>query len=247
MRLAVFGYQRSGTTMLMDIVTKYFIAAGEIRPDQDLKEIFNTQLSLEIMHHPTGEYSLLHEWTPYIHESSLLTIEQRFDLLRHFSEKGQDYILKMLSVDTRDARILPWLIRNYPIVTISRRDHFDAYLSLLIASHHKQWNYRSWQNKLPIYEKFQVTSGMLHDVTHGFRTYFDKIATIPAIAHVYYEDMITMSSKEVLQHIGIYQSGNDAPETNFVKMIDFRRKVELIDNLGEVEKFYVDTIQPMTE
>ena len=239
MRLAIFGYPRSGTSYLYDIIERHLLAAGVYEPHQILHEAVNRREHHRIvpfMHN--GEMVLRQEttangqsWDP------VMTRAERFDLLEKFSGKGQDYFIKVLSTDTRDPRVFPWMVENYPVITICRHDHFDAFISWLIARRHDLWN-RSYEAPAD-YEPFKVREDLMHHVVDVFYRYFKLTHTvIPNRKHIYYEDMIEMSPKEVLEHCGVYQEGYPAPPSVFKKLLTLPEKLALIENLPEVLAFY---------
>jgi hypothetical protein len=244
MRLAIFGYPRSGTTYLYDIIRSYLMHCGELEHHQSLYEGFKPNTYSYLAEKKNSENELVLEIQSV--DRSWMTRETRFDLIKKFSERGQDYFIKMLSGDTEDVRILPWMIQNYPIVTICRRNHFDAYISWLVAWQHRIWN-RTTSEVLPEYSAFDVDPVAMHYAIRHFRGYFDYVSTIPEKTHIYYEDMIAMSPKKVLQQIGIYQPGFEAKPPTYIKLMELSDKLKLINNTTEVIRYYTTFIKPMTE
>jgi hypothetical protein len=249
MRLAIFGYPRSGSSYLYDTILKHLVSSGAIAHDCHLQEIFirHPRYHIGIKPNTKNTLSLYLKQYPNLDNPYLpLSNEQRFDLLKQFSEQGQDYFFKMLSGHTRDERVLPWLIENYPIITICRRDHFDAYISWLVAIQHGVWN-RVLHDPPSVYTTFRVPRTDMDSSADTIRRYFTHVKKIPAKAHIYYEDMIAMSPEEVLRHVGVYQPGFEIESSPIIKLLELSDKLELIVNLDEVTQYYDEFIKPIVE
>ena len=241
MKLAIFGYPRAGTTMLTDIVAQHLVAAGEMSPYHLLGEVFNPVDGRKLtVKEIDGELRLVHD----VHApDQYMSREKRFMMFsrRTYQHPEEDYIIKVMSHDTSHDPLLPWLVEHYPIVTIERRNHLEAYLSWAIAWHTKNWNTKR-KNPKPHYEPFEADIGAMKSASHIFARYFHAKPKIPARAHVYYEDMCEMSSEDLLRHIGCYRPGVPTPATKWTKLHGLDEKVRIITNLDEVIELYNSTV-----
>ncbi len=250
MKVAIFGYPRSGTTMLKDIIMRHLVAAKLNDWNDNLGEPFNPLVYTRLI--PSVEDGVLrvkrlsnsprrtqegkHTELP----GSPQTREERFDL---FSRASGDYIVKVLSQDTMHPGILPWLIEHdYHFVTIERRNHFDALLSWLIAWNHNQWSVLEGSER-PEYQPFEASMTDVAVICQFMSRFFRYRPTIPNAHRLYYEDMVEMGPEATLRHIGLYQEGVEAPDTVWKKLLGSNEKVRFITNIGEVAEYYRTTVE----
>jgi hypothetical protein len=231
MKLAIFGYPRSGTTMLMDIVGNHLISAGAIGSDNNLDEVFNPVDGRKLISANNHVRNVVHY--------GVMSRKDRFDLFTQSSD--QDYLIKVLSADVEYRPVLPWLVANYPIITIERRDHLEAFLSWVIAWYSKKWNV-GLDAPNPVIEPFIADMNAVTSAGIIFSRYFQAKPIISAQAHIYYEDMVAMSPREVLEHVGIYHPCATTTNTRFRKLTSMEEKVKLIINLDEVISYYHSSV-----
>lgn len=224
--------------MLKDIVHQHLIAAGIYTPDQNLGEPFNPlDHTLLVPYTRDGEtWVKAEDVEPREHP---MTREQRFDL---FKKAKGDYLLKMLSQDTLNPNILPYLVEDgYQFITIERRNHFDALLSWLIAWNHHKWNLQGDEER-PDYQPFVASMDDVAVICSFMMRYFHFKKFLFA-RQVVYEDMCAMTSEQLLRYVGLYQDDVDAPPTRWRKLHGFEEKVRFITNIGEVAEYYRTTVE----
>lgn len=236
MKVAIFGYPRSGTTMLKDIIVRHLVEAGLIEPDQNLGEPFNPLDHTLLVPFNVDDY--LHVKAVDVEPRDIpMTREQRFEL---FKKAHGDYVLKMLSQDTLNSEILPYLIDDgYHFVCVERRNHFAALMSWLVAWNSQKWGIRQGEER-PEYKPFRADMTDVQVICGFMMRYFRYRPHIPA-AQVHYEDMCQMAPEALLRSVGLLQDGVAAPATEWTKMHSDEEKVALIENLDEVWAYYQTT------
>ena len=243
-RIAIFGYPRSGTSYLQEIYQTHLGWVGTI----NLGEAFVPNPKVQIIplpdKHGVPHLSVKIFQKPVANPKSR---ESRFELIKHYTETTDDnYILKVLAADTRDTRILPWVDANYPIVTISRRNHYDAYLSWIVAHRHKFWNYRQGSGReRPAYTRFKAFGKNMQTAAGVMIRYFRFVETIKPRYHFWYEDLIKMPPRKVLELSGVNHRDHPAPRPKFVKLLTLEQKRALIENLDEVDDYFNEKIAPV--
>jgi hypothetical protein len=170
--------------------------------------------------------------------------EERFELIKAHTLMGQEYAFKVLSTDTVNPEIIPWLQDNYSIITVCRRNHFDAYLSWLVAWYNQYWNQQHGEAK-PKYQKFTAEKDLMVFAGTNLARYFQIADRIDARAHLYYEDMIELEPIDVLKACNAHQPGTATPPSRYQKLTDTEQKMNLIENIEEVMDYYANSIAPM--
>ena len=196
---------------------------------------------LETFHHPELNDTFVRRIPRHDGAEWMMPREERFNVFRPFVH--QNYPIKIRPTDVvEDPRILPWLIENdYTFITLSRRNHFEAFVSWLIAYHHNIWTIRK-KDRFPEWGTFTATPPYLTAGAHVFECYFQTLRHIPAEMHVYYEDIVCMSPQEIVEQCGVYQPGFPTPASKSVKLMDFESKKALIENLDTVEDFFLNKV-----
>ena len=229
-RLAIFGPARSGTTYLYDIIASHLAGGGAVRAGEIFTPHENTRVEL------VGDRVRIHEQEePY---ETLQSREERFHLFRHSCE---DYVFKLMSTDTVDPQIIDWVALNYPVVSICRRDHFESYLSWLVAWHHQIWN-RKKGSEPAQYEKFVATPEMMRFSGMVIVRYLQHSSRLNPQAHVYYEDIIKMDPIDVLKACKVYNPEWPVVKSKYVRLTNAAQKIDMIENIDEVRDYYFTNV-----
>jgi hypothetical protein len=149
-----------------------------------------------------------------------------------------------MSTDLDHPPILPWLIDNYQIITIERRDLLETLLSWLIAWENQTWNYRQLQ-KAGVIEPFVADMNIVAIACDIYARYLQRKSHIPSIGHIYYEDMVQMTPEQIVKQVGMFQPGFPCPLTGERKMHAMEEKAKLIKNLDEVVAYYNESLATM--
>ena len=228
MKIAIFGYPRSGTTMLNYLISQHLIEAGVAESWAMVGEVFNPLEGTRLLFkHPQGHLINLTE----LMTNSTQSREERLEL---FKESDRDYIIKILAYDLT----LPGVAEavkdaGYRIIPIERRNPLAAFLSILIAFRHKVWHTYD-ENFEPRYEPFRVTQAEMIGLGKSFSLYYQHRDGLTQEPVLYYEDIASQSPEETLRQIGLYQEGVPAIESPTKKLLSFEEKADLILNLDEV-------------
>ncbi len=229
MKIAIFGYPRSGTTMLHDIITQHLVAAGLVEPwAGNVGEAFNplegTQLTVEDGHLINRSLA----------DDTVQSRAERYELFRDHLD--DNYIVKVMAFDMKYLFIPNKLIdAGYKFIAIERRNPLSAYLSSLIAYHHSVWHV--YGDEKPVYEPFVVPTteivqlGRAISLYHRYRDHLDPSAII------YYEDVVQNPVANTLQRANLYQEGVPTFNTRTKKILSFEDKAKLIINLEEVIEY----------
>ena len=229
-----------GTTMLVDTISRHLITAGKISSKRLIYEVFNPVDDRRLVIKHNHLHNIKQE--PSV---GIQSREDRFDLFSSFNETTrQGYIIKVMSTDLDHPLILPWLIDNYQIITIERRDLLETLLSWLIAWENQTWNYRQLQKAGEI-EPFFADMNTVAIACNIYARYLQRKSRIPSIGHIYYEDMVQMTPEQIVKQVGMFQPGFPCPLTGERKMHTMGEKAKLIKNLDEVVSYYNETLATM--
>lgn len=228
MKIAIFGYPRSGTTMLHSIITQHSVAAGAVEWWADLGEVFNPREGNKLTVHPSGH--LIHEYDLVPPE-----VQSREDRLRIFNEHtDEDYIIKYMPFDTTNPDTMKSIIdAGYRFINIERRNPLSAYLSVIIAYHHQIWQVGN-TDELPVYEPFVASEEEITGLSLSITRYYHYRDYVNPSAILYYEDVAIQSAAETLKQAGMYHEGVLASDSPTKKIHSFEDKTKLIINLEEV-------------
>jgi len=238
MKIAIFGYPRSGTTMLNHLIRRHLIAAGVVEEWAGLGEVFNpldgTRLLLSIDGHLRN-----------ITDGNFVVTQSREDRLRLFKEHlKDDYIIKMLPYDTTVRGVVETVMQeNYNIIAIERRNPLSAYLSAIIAYRHQVWNITDPNNQ-PVYEPFVATNQEMLALGKSLSIYHHLRDHLNPSAILYYEDIVGQPVIETLKQAGVYQEGMPTRDTPTKKLLSFEEKTKLIINLEEVVAYFTGIMTP---
>ena len=235
MKVAVFGYPRSGTTMLKEVIFNHLRAGDLITHEQNLGEPFNPldYTALVPYQRPEGQTWIKRVYIEPVDNPMLR--ETRYRLL---SENPGDYVLKVLAQDTMHPPILPWLVRQgYHFVNVERRHHVDALLSWLIAWNHQRWHQVEGEER-PDYQPFVADLEHVQLMCSFIARYLHYSQRIPNARTIIYEDMCSMDAEQIVRQAGLYHEGVPTPPTSYVKLHSAKDKAKLIINLEEVLQRY---------
>jgi hypothetical protein len=237
MKIAIFGYPRSGTTMLHNIIAQHLVAAGVVESWAGLGEVFNpldgTRLLLSFDGHLRNLTGL-----------NTVTTQSREDRLQLFREHlDDDYIIKMLPYDTRVQEVVETVMQaGYNIIAIERRNPLSAYLSVIIGYHHQVWH--AYGDEQPVYEPFVATEKEMLTLGKSLSMYYHLRDHMNPSAILYYEDIVMNSVESTLKELGLYHDGIPTKESPTKKLLSFEEKTKLIINLEEVVDHFTGILTP---
>ena len=228
MKIAIFGYPRSGTTMLFQIIKRHLVAAGVVEKWAGLSEVFNPLENTRLLVSKDGH--LINYTNLDLPESQ--PREKRLQLFREHMD--DDYVIKFMPFDTTTHGVVESIMEaNYNIIAVERRNTLSAYLSVLIAYHHRVWNVTD-ANERPVYEPFVVPEDQMISLGKSIAIYHHLRDKLKPSAILYYEDIAAQPSMMTLKQAGIYHAGVEARESPTKKLLSFEDKTKLIINLEEV-------------
>ncbi len=201
MKIAIFGYPRSGTTMLHNLIAQHLVAAGVVEPWASIGEAFNP---LEGTRLQVTDGHLVNVNT---HFSDIDPPQKREERLRLFQKyTHHDYITKMLPYDI-ELYGLPATVQDagYRIIAIERRNPLSAFLSVIIAYQH--WVWHAYGNEQPVYEPFEVPTRMMQALGKSFSIYYHHRDTLEPTDVLYYEDIVMNSVESTLKELGLHHEG----------------------------------------
>lgn len=228
MKIAIFGYPRSGTTMLNYIVHQHLIAAGVVEEWAAVGEVFNPLENTRLLVSKDGH--LVNYTDLDLPESQ--PREVRLQLFRKHMD--DDYIIKMMPYDTNTTGVVEAVMgAGYNIIAIERRNPLSAFLSAIIAYHNNVWNVKD-TSKLPTYEPFVASKDIMFALGKSIGMYHRIRDHLDPSAILYYEDIATQPVGVTLKQAGVYQEGVATEESPTKKILSFEDKTKLVINLEEV-------------
>lgn len=228
MKIAIFGYPRSGTTMLNYIIQQHLSSAGVVKGWANLGEVFNPLDGTRLLVSHSGHLDNLVDL-------NTVTTQSREDRLHLFREHlDDDYVIKILPYDTMTQGVVETVMQaNYNIIAIERRNPLSAYLSVLIGYHHQVWHIFDSDDR-PVYKPFVATEQEMLKLGKSLSIYHHLRDRLNPSAILYYEDIVGQSVVETLKQAGVYHEGAEAKDTPTKKLLSFEDKTKLIINLEEV-------------
>jgi len=228
MKIAIFGYPRSGTTMLNYIIHQHLIAAGAAEKWAAVGEVFNPLENTRLLVSKDGH---LVNYT-HLDLPEAQPREARLQLFREHMD--DDYIIKMLPYDTNTEGVLEAVMgAGYNIIAIERRNPLSAFLSVIIAYHHNVWNVKD-TSELPVYEPFVASEDIMIALGKSIGMYHHIRDRLNPSAILYYEDIATQSVEVTLKQAGVYQEGVVTQGSPTKKILSFEDKTKLVINLEDV-------------
>lgn len=230
----IIGPMRSGTTLLFRMVRDFSIDYNSKLND----EFFNTllpQFGIE----DTG-LELINNSNPYRDYDQ--EIQYRINLLKKYNCK---YTVKIVA-DQLSSTILDFLIKNYKIILIDRKNKYDQYLSLLIAEHSNVWN-KGKQFK-EFLSPFEASTKIAEDYFTFEKKWQEdqkNILSKTSALMLYYEDFINDPVKYLESH-GIQTRSFSQYYKPLFKMRSQFEKEKLIINIDEIKKMYYNNFNEYT-
>lgn len=169
--------------------------------------------------------------------------EERVRLMQKY--KHQDYVIKMMSWDTRWYGVPAFVDEaGYEIFAIERYDPYAALLSALVASEHDYWNQDKAHpdNSRPDYHEFNADMDIADFMGRSIRQYYDVKRWIPIKETFYFEDIIIMKPAEVLRKVGFDVVDDGA--SHVTKKLLGSDNAALIKNIDEVKSYYETEVVP---
>jgi LPS sulfotransferase NodH len=238
----VFGMQRTGTTLLMQIIKNY-----EPKPRlARISEYFGPQYTI-IDNNITLKGNSPNSWgRPAIlnkpdipNQLSNNEIIERIEKLEKY--KDQKILIKILSSQITDT-IFDYVKNRYLIILIERREKYDQLLSFLIAKQDDIWNAPITALLKPT-PRFSANLKLIDEFFEAqllYQKWKEEFLRTSAIdvTIVYYEDLIAKNNyKTVIEKIGInYDNRNiiGLPK----KLHSLEEKKKIIINIEEVKNYY---------
>ena len=229
MKIAIFGYPRSGTTMLYKIIAQHLLAAGVLEPWASIGEVFNPVDGARLLVSSQSGHLVNH------HDVNLSDEQSREERLQLFKKHSADnYIIKMMPHDLKAHGLVEAVMEaKYNIIAIERRNPLSAFLSSIIAYQHQVWHIYD-QNKIPEYEPFVVSDEHIVALGKSFAIYHHTRDQLNPSSILYYEDIVQQPIVATLVRAGVYQEGVVVKESPTKKIHSFEDKAKLIINLEEV-------------
>lgn len=227
MKIAIFGYPRSGTTMLNFIIARHLRASGVVPKWADLGEVFN----------PMEGTRLVVKSGHLVNNTDLppSEVHSREDRLCLFGQHmDDDYIIKYMPLDITTPDTMKAVIEaGYNFIAIERRNPLSAYLSSIISYHHQVWHITDTDSR-PVYESFVASEEEILGLGKSMSLYYRYRDYLKPSVILYYEDIAEQSVLETLKQAGVYQEGVITRNTPTKKLLSFEDKAKLIINLEEV-------------
>lgn len=230
----VIGPMRSGTTLLFRMI-------------RDFSNDFNSKLNDEFFNTLLPNFGIEDTGTDLInnnkpYRSRDLEIDYRIKLLKKYNCK---YTVKIVA-DQLTETILNFLIENYKIILIDRKNKYEQYLSLLIAEHSNVWN------KGKQFKEFLSPFEASTKIAENYFTFEKKwqedrkiILSKTSASMFYYEDFVNDPVKYLELH-GIRTRSFSQYYKPLFKMRSQFEKENLIINIDEINKIYYNNIDANT-
>ena len=242
MKLAIFAYARTGSTLLMRSLWKHLVATGENEEWSHLGEIF-TPHTYSVATVKDGHLTLVRTAESYDHGNNVPQMrETRFKLFKMFSH--HDYVMKFMGQDTQTFGITEWMRDNYHVIAIERRNVLSAFLSSLIAFEYQKWIVLVNDDR-PDYKPFVVEQNVMHSLMKHIILYYRYRDALNPTHVLYYEDIVNTSEEDIIQLAGMVPKPNHVYELPITaKIHTFQEKMDLIENLDEVVQYFMETMAP---
>ena len=239
MKFCVLAYPRVASTLLVYTIGHHLRDHHGLQDWQILNECFVPSEKRWLVE---ADGHLEHRDLPQPVEEPQMR-DARVRLMQKY--KHQDYVIKMMSWDTRWYEIPTFVVEaGYKILAIERRDPYAALLSALVASEHDYWNQNKHQpdNSRPEYHEFDADMKTADFMGRSIRQYYNVKQGMPIQETFYFEDVITMKPYEVLHRAGFDVMDDGA--THVTKKLLGTDNATLIRNLDEVREYYETQVVP---
>ena len=240
MKLGVLSYARTASTLLLGTLAKYLQDHHGHEEWQTLDEVFNPSDDNWIIE--TGDHLQL---IPIVRGSVAepLLREQRLALMKKYQH--QDYVIKVLGQDfmMHSGHGVHEFLKGtgYEFVSIERRNPLNAILSALVAYEHRYWN-DDGTARLPEYHEFDAAMSFVEFVGDTIVQHRHAKKMVPVRAELFFEDVITMSRREILWAAGFMSDEDDTPPAT--KKLLGTDNTTLIKNIDEVREYYESHVVP---
>ncbi len=240
MKLGVLSYARTASTLLLDTLAKYLQDHNGHEEWQTLDEVFNPSDDNWIIE--TGGHLQL---IPIVRGTVAepLFREKRLDLMKKYQH--QDYVIKVLGQDfmMHSGSGVYEFVKNvgYEFVSIERRNPLNAILSALVAFEHRYWNDDGAIDR-PKYHGFNADMSLVEFIGDTIIQHRHAKTMVPVRAELFFEDVITMSRREILSAAGFPSEEDDTPPAT-KKLLGTDNAI-LIRNINEVREYYENNVVP---
>lgn len=222
----IIGPMRSGTSFLFRMI-------------RDFSNDYNSKLNDEYFNILLPNFGITDNGIELINNSNSYLkphdeILYRINLLKKYNCK---YTVKIVA-DQLNNTILNFLLKNYKIIIIDRKNKYEQYLSLLIAEHSNIWNKgkKFEENLIPFEASLKIANDFFRfeEKWKKDKKYIIKNSTP---IKIWYEDFIEDPVN--------YLKSKNIPVRNFskfykplYKMRNLNQKENLIINLTEIKSLY---------
>ncbi len=245
MKLAIFGNNRSGTTMLTLTLMSHLKATGENESWSHVSEIFSTsEIRPNLVVERDGHLQM-YRIDQMMSNYKVLPKDPTERFMKFIKYSHQDYIVKLMTSDTNISGIIPWMRDNYRVIAIERRNPLAAFISDLIATKHQVWNVHLLSKKRPTYVPFVVDEYVLKHLANRFVQYYKFRDELNPTHIIYYEDIANGSPEDILRMVDMKPiPGAMCYPHDTIKLHSFREKMDLILNFDEVSQFFETIMKP---
>ena len=243
--IMIYGYPRSGSTMLMNIIKRHrcMYSLGEpLTPAPNWVLVAN-DAGLVMKRSGMPETQTYRDQASEKYGKGHLQFpEARWEVFKRFHLKRQA-VFKVLSAEVWLPGLVELMNEHYRVITVERRNALAAYLSGLIATHHRIWTVQVNKSK-PEYRPFVVSEARMVSMAKYYTMYYTNRNRFNVQGRVFYEDMVRDGGEATMQRLGMYEEGNYT-DPGIKKIHSFDEKVALIKNYDEVVDCYNMLIAPV--
>jgi len=226
-KLGVYAHQRSGSSILYEVIGR--------RSGTPLSECFNPNDDSSLVEINGNLENIKHEQLP---EDEVQSRDTRLKYMQRHNH--QDYFIKVFGIDMRHGGIREYVRSNYELIAIERRNSLSAVFSGLIAIQH--WYFNDTVGEPPEYQPFVAKYQHFSFMTDALLSYYKHKDDLNIRMTYVYEDMIKMSRPDILRELNLGKCGAIALPLR--KLLDFKAKVNLIQNYDEVLFWYKTDLEP---
>jgi hypothetical protein len=150
-----------------------------------------------------------------------------------------DYFIKVFGTDMRHEGIRKYVRENYELIAIERRNSLSAVLSGIVAIQH--WYFND-TGEPPEYQPFVAKYQHFSFMADALQSYYKHKDDLNIRMTYVYEDMIKMGRPDILRELNLGKCGAIALPLR--KLLDFKAKVNLLQNYEEVLYWYKTGLEP---
>lgn len=232
MKVCLFSYPRTGTSVVFRLMSRYLNAKHG--SGLGVGEIFDCGDHLLV---DTGTGLKLEDGNATEHYRQ--EISRRIELLKKYDR--QNYSIKVLANQANHG-VIEFLAEHYQIVCLERRDQFEAVLSWILARQTGFWSIERGGVR-PKISKIVAEREIYEEIRNSIVNYLEMKPKFPSISKtLIYEDFVLLQNKtDVLKELGWTDVAAVLGE-NFDEVIlrsfEEGEKQGFVENLNEVRGWY---------